>query len=173
MSEPLSPEFRAELRESLLGAIQDFFDEQLPPRAEGASAKRPRVTDRQLQLATAVLLLEVARCDFDLRADELNAVSTGVRDILGLTEDEAVAVVRFAEEEVRQSKRIHEFTNLVDRHYTPEQKKTVVQYLWQVAFADAQLLPSEEYLVRKISELLHVAKADFLDAKITARDAFR
>ncbi len=173
MSEPLSPEFRAELRESLLGAIQDFFDEQLPPRAEGASAKRPRVTDRQLQLATAVLLLEVARCDFDLRADELNAVSTGVRDILGLTEDEAVAVVRFAEEEVRQSKRIHEFTNLVDRHYTPEQKKTVVQYLWQVAFADAQLLPSEEYLVRKISELLHVAKADFLDAKITARNAFR
>ena len=123
MSEPLSPEFRAELRESLLGAIQDFFDEQLAPRAEGASAKRPRVTDRQLQLATAVLLLEVARCDFDLRADELNAVSTGVRDILGLTEDEAVAVVRFAEEEVRQSKRIHEFTNLVDRHYTPEQKK--------------------------------------------------
>ena len=53
MSEPLSPEFRAELRESLLGAIQDFFDEQLAPRAEGASAKRPRVTDRQLQLATA------------------------------------------------------------------------------------------------------------------------
>ena len=173
MSEPLSPELQAELRESLLGAIQDFFDEQLAPKAEGAGPKRQRVTDRQLQLAMAVLLLEVARCDFDLRADELNAVSAGVRDILGLTEDEAAAVVRFAEEEVRQSKRIHEFTNLVDRHYTPEQKKTVVQYLWQVAFADAQLLPSEEYLVRKISELLHVPQADFLDAKIKARDAFR
>ncbi len=174
MSEPLSPELRAELRESLLGAIQNFFDEQLAPKAEGdAGVTQKRVTDRQLQLATAVLLLEVARCDFDLRADELNAVSAGVRDILGLTEDEASAVVRFAEEEVRQSKRIHEFTNLVDRNYTPEQKKTVVQYLWQVAFADAQLLPSEEYLVRKISELLHVPKADFLDAKIKARDAFR
>ena len=108
-----------------------------------------------------------------MRADELNAVSAGVRNILGLTEDEASAVVRFAEEEVRQSKRIHEFTNLVDRNYTPEQKKTVVQYLWQVAFADAQLLPSEEYLVRKISELLHVPKADFLAARIKERDAFR
>ena len=49
----------------------------------------------------------------------------------------------------------------------------MVQYLWQVAFADAQLLPSEEYLVRKLSELLHVPKADFLDAKTKARDAFR
>ena len=55
----------------------------------------------------------------------------------------------------------------------PEQKKTVVRYLWQVAFADAQLLPSEEYLVRKIADLLHVPQADFLDAKIKARDAFR
>lgn len=173
MPDPLSPELRAELQQSLLEAIHDFFDDQLAPGAKDADAKRQRVTDRQLQLATAVLLLEVARSDFDLRADEFNAVSTGVKDILGLTEDEAVAVVRFAEEEVRQSRRIHEFTNLVDRNYTAEQKKTVVQYLWQVAYADAQLLPSEEYLVRKISELLHVPQSDFLDAKIKAREAFR
>jgi uncharacterized tellurite resistance protein B-like protein len=108
-----------------------------------------------------------------LRADEFHAVLNGVRRILGLTEDEAVAVVRLAEEEVRQSKRIYEFTRLIDAHYTLEQKKTVVQYLWHVAFADAQLLASEEYLVRKISELLNVPLSDFLEAKDKAREAFR
>lgn len=174
MSESLSPELRAELEESLLEAIQDFFDERLMPQGAGASkVKRTRVTDRQLQLATAVLLLEVARCDFDLRADEFNAVSEGVKDVLGLTDDEAVAVVRFAEEEVRQSKRLHQFTALIDQNYSPPQKKKVVEYLWHVAFADAQLLPSEEYIVRKIAGHLHVSKADFLDAKIRAREAFR
>lgn len=174
MSDSISPELRAELQQSLLEAIQEFFDDRLMPQsAEGVKVKKKRVTDRQLQLATAVLLLEVARCDFDLRADEFNAVSAGVRDILGLTEDEAIAVVRFAEEEVRQSKRMHQFTTLIDRNYSPEQKKKVIQYLWQVAFADAQLLPSEEYIVRKIAGLLHVSQPDFLDAKIKARDAFR
>lgn len=173
------PELRAELTESLLHAIQDFFDTRLKPEeapVEGTApggATRRRVTDRQLQLATAVLLLEVARSDFDLRADEFNAVITGVRQALHLTDDEAIAVVRFAEEEVRQSKRLYEFTRLIDAHYTLEQKKTVVQYLWQVAFADAQLLASEEYLVRKISELLNVPLADFLEAKIKARESFR
>ncbi len=146
------------------------------PQAQTGSAskvERTRVTDRQLQLATAVLLLEVARCDFDLRADELNAVSRGVRDVLGLAEDEAVAVVRFAEEEVRQSKRLYLFTELIDKNYSPEQKKLVIHYLWQVAFADAPLVATEEYIVRKIADLLHVPRADFLDAKIKARDSFR
>lgn len=174
MTDSNPPELSAELKESLLEAIQDFFDERLMPQAEGAAeVKRTRVTDRQLQLATAVLLLEVARCDFDLRADEFKAVSNGVREVLGLTEDEAIAVVRFAEEEVRQSKRLYQFTELIDKNYSAEQKKLVAQYLWQVAFADAQLLASEEYIVRKIANLIHVPLADFLDAKIKARDSFR
>ena len=147
----------------------------MPQAQTGSGSKvgRTRVTDRQLQLATAVLLLEVARCDFDLRAEEFKAVSRGVREVPGLTEDEATAVARFAEEEVRQSKRLYQFTDLIDKNYAPEQKKLVVQYLWPFAFADAQLVATEEYIVHKISDLRHVPLADFLDAKITARDSFR
>ncbi len=169
--EILSPRLRAELEESLSQPIQVFFELKLKPEGDGSS--RTRVTDRQLQLATAVLLLEAARCDFDLRADEFNAVLGAVRRMMGLTEDEAVAVIRFAEEEVRQSKRLYEFTNLIKVNYTPEQKKALVQYLWQVVFADAQLVASEEYIVRKVSDLVEVPLADFLDAKIKARDSFR
>lgn len=174
MTESLSPEFRSELTSSLLEAIHDFFDDHLAPEERPpVTGKRSRVTDRRLQLATAVLLLEVARSDFDLRADEFRALLASVQQILGLTEDESVAVVRFAEEEVRQSKRIHEFTRLIDESYSPEEKRNVMRFLWQVAFSDAQLLASEEYIVRKIADLLHVPLADFLAAKIEARDRFR
>ena len=58
MTDSRSPDISAELKESLMEAIQDFFDERLmsQPQAkpEAASkAERTRVTDRQLQLATA------------------------------------------------------------------------------------------------------------------------
>jgi uncharacterized tellurite resistance protein B-like protein len=170
--EILSPELRAELEQSLSQTIHAFFELKLKPQPESAAGGE-RVTDRQLQLATAVLLLESTRCDFDLRADELNAVLGAVRRMMGLTEEEAVRVIRFAEEEVRQSRRLYEFTGLIDRSYSPEQKKALVQNLWQVVFSDAQLVASEEYMVRKIADLLHVPLADFLDAKIRARDGFR
>jgi uncharacterized tellurite resistance protein B-like protein len=173
----------SELESSLIAAIQKFFDENLSPSEESGAgsgaakktseAKRVRVTDRQLQLATAVLLLEVARSDFDLCADEFQTLAKGVQRVLGLTEDEAMVAVRFAENEVKHSKRIHQFTTLIDENYGPEQKKRVVRNLWQVAFADAELRAAEEYLIRKISDLLHVPRADFLAAKIEARDAFR
>jgi len=173
--EILSPELRAELEESLSQTIHAFFENKLKPHLDGsgASASRTRVTDRQIQLATAVLLLESARCDFDLRADEFNAILGAVRRMMGLTEDEAAAVIRYAEEEVRQSRRLYEFTALIDETYSSEQKKALVEHLWHVVFADAQLVASEEYVVRKIADLLNVPLADFLDAKIRARDSFR
>lgn len=88
LTDSRSSQISAELKESLLEAIHDFFDERLMPPAQtgaGSKVERTRVTDRQLQLATAVLLLEVARCDFDLRADEFKAVSRDVREVLGLS----------------------------------------------------------------------------------------
>ena len=54
-----------------------------------------------------------------------------------------------------------------------EQKKLLVEQMWRVAFADAEILAHEEYLVRKVAGLLHLPLADFLEAKIRARDAFR
>ena len=36
-----------------------------------------------------------------------------------------------------------------------------------------QLVASEEYMVRKIADLLNLPLADFLEAKIRARDNFR
>src|SRR3989304_2088747 len=156
--ELLSPELRAELEESLSQTIHVFFELKLKPQLDGASTSgtRTRVTDRQLQLATAVLLLEAARCDFDLRADEFNAILGAVRRMMGLTEDEAVAVIRFAEEEVRQSKRLYEFTRLIDVNYTSEQKKALVQHLWQVAFADAHRVASEADLGVEAAAHRHV-----------------
>jgi len=49
----------------------------------------------------------------------------------------------------------------------------LIEQMWRVAFADAQILAHEEYLIRKVSELLNVPLADFLEAKIRARDAFK
>jgi uncharacterized tellurite resistance protein B-like protein len=55
---------------------------------------------------------------------------------------------------------------------TPAQRKKVVESLWQLAFADAELAGQEEYFVRKVSEALGLSTADLIEAKIVAREAF-
>ena len=50
-------------------------------------------------------------------------------------------------------------------HFTPEQKVSVVEMLWQVAYAEGRLDPYEEALVRKIADLIYVPHREFIQAK--------
>lgn len=43
-----------------------------------------------------------------------------------------------------------------------EQKIQLIESLWKIAFIDGELDVHEEYLVRKISELLYVPHSDFI-----------
>jgi uncharacterized tellurite resistance protein B-like protein len=45
----------------------------------------------------------------------------------------------------------------------------VVEYLWQVAFADGRLDAHEQHFMRKIADLLYIPHADYVAAKQRAR----
>ena len=83
------------------------------------------------------------------------------------------ALIRDAEQEIDVAVPLRDFIQAIDTRFNLAQKKQVVELLWRVAFADAEILPAEEYLVRKISNQIHLPLADFLDAKIRARDGFQ
>lgn len=162
-----SPEVVEELKAAMLDAVQQFFDEHLEPADEAITA------DKQLQLATAALLIEMTRADHEIKVDEVEAVTQAVQRALGLGPDETKQLVRLAEEQVKVPGSFREFARLIDGRYSLEQKRRIVTLLWKVAFADAVLTRHEEYLVRKIAGLIHLPLADFAAAKIRARDEFR
>lgn len=123
----------------------------------------------QLQLATAALLIEVSKQDFEVTEDERGAIGDALRTSFGLGDEETAEIVRLANEELGESISIYDFTRLVDRHFTPEQKVHIVGLLWQVAFSDQRLQEREEHLIRKIAKLLHVSHEDFIAEKIRVK----
>jgi len=126
-----------------------------------------------LELATAALLIEVSRADFDVSEDERTAIVEQVRRSFGLTEEETREIVDLAEEEVARSVSLYEFTRLVDRSFAPEQKRHVVGLLWEIALSDERIEAREEHLIRKIATLLHVSHEAFIAEKISARERRR
>ena len=42
--------------------------------------------------------------------------------------------------------------------------------MWQIAYADGELDKYEEYIIRRVSELIYVAHNDFIRAKQWARE---
>jgi uncharacterized tellurite resistance protein B-like protein len=157
-----------QLKKTMIEAIEQYFEEHLDIRD-------PKLDDatRRLNVAAAALLIETTRADHEISDEERLAVTRAVQKVLGLTGTETAELIRLAEHEVRDSVPLHEFTRLVGRRFSIEQKRQLLQALWQVAFSDAQLEAHEEYLVRKVAELLDLSRADLVEAKIRARDAFR
>ena len=154
-----------ESREALVRELEDYFTGRREPPGDASRG------ERELRVATAALLVQMCRADFESRHDEHRAVTRALEQVLEATPEEAAAVVRLAEEQI-QARPIHAFTSLIDRSFTREEKRRLVEGLWKVALADAELVAHEEYLVRKIAELIHLPWEDFLRAKLGAKEAF-
>jgi len=129
-------------------------------------------SERDLQLALVVMLVQVLRADLEIKDEELEAVIGAVQEILGVDREEATELMRAAAHSARDSEGMRQAVERLDRHLTRGQRLQLVEWLWRVAMADAEILAQEEYLIRKISELLGLTSADIIEAKVRALEAF-
>jgi uncharacterized tellurite resistance protein B-like protein len=149
----------------MLAAIREFFEKNLSAQATA------RDESHAIALATAALLLEVVRMDGDIEPRERDMVLRAVREKFGLSAGEADALVELAEAEARQATDYFQFTSLLNQHFSTEQKARVIEHMWRVAYADAELSAWEQHLIRKIAALLYVSHADYVAAKMRAKEA--
>jgi|SRR5688572_20258839 len=148
----------------MLKAIRRFFEDNIATPANEA------LDEHRLQVATAALLAEVMRLD-GVAAPERRAVLDAVKRRFDLTDDEATTLVDLAEAESRDAVDYYQFTSLINREFAPEQKVHIVELMWQVVYADAELSAHEHHVMRKIADLLYIPHGDYIAAKLRARDA--
>jgi uncharacterized tellurite resistance protein B-like protein len=121
-------------------------------------------SDRQ-QLALAALLVEMARADFDESQDEHNRIIELLSHHFELTSAEALELLNRARKANDKSVCLFDFTRALHESLDAEQKLAVIRLLWLVALADAKLDKYEDYLVRKVADLLYVSHSDVMRIK--------
>jgi len=155
-------------RAELVREIRDFLESQWPPAADGPAA----ITDRRLRLAAAVLMVSVVRADHESQPDERRELEGSLTRALDLEDGQAAVVVRAAEEAIARGVRFPLVLARLARECSTAQKLRLVEALWAIAFADAELAGHEEYLVRKIAVQLGLHTADLVETKVRAREEF-
>lgn len=159
----------SEIEAALLQAIHEFFEERTAATAE-VVPEAETVRDGLLQLATTVLFLQMIAADHGSRHDEHKTLLGVLSRVLRVEGEQAAIIIRAAEQHVK--KPLKKLLRVLRERCTPLQKKKVVESMWRLAFADAELAGQEEYFVRKVSESLGLSTADLVEAKILAREAF-
>jgi len=150
----------------LLSKISAFFERHLQP-AGGASAP---LSHSQKQLAVAALLIEVAMADHIFDEREMLTLQQHLKQKFAITNAQLAELIELAKEESADATSLHQFTTLVHQHCNPQEKFELLVSMWELAFADNDLNKYEEYVIRKVADLIYVSHAEFMRAKSIAKN---
>ena len=126
--------------------------------------------EHRLQLASAVLLFEVAQADRDFSDIERTKVQEAIRSKFSLSEDEISELMSLANDKSRDATDYHQFTSLLNKSFSLQQKIRLIELMWQVAYIDGELDRHEDHFIRKISELLYLRQTELLSARERAKN---
>jgi len=145
----------------MLEAIKNFFRTSMSP----ASPAPERESRKDLRLAACALLLELAHADNEFGEEERGHLESAIRRQFGLDPTQADTLLRLAEEARAESVDLWQFTNLIAENYSLGQKMVLAEIMWGLVYADGRLAAKEDYLMRKISNLLRLEPGYLAEAR--------
>ena len=152
----------------MLTALKDLLERALP---DGASSSDAESREHGIELATALLLVEVARADYEQDYKEDEQVAKLLRGHFELSRDELELLVRQAKEEADHAASLQSFTRELHEKLSLAEKHRIIEMLWRVAFADKHLDKHEDHVVRKIAGLLYISHSDLIRIRNEVRSS--
>jgi uncharacterized tellurite resistance protein B-like protein len=119
-----------------------------------------------LELATAALLIELARADFSESTTELEAIGHVLQRRFNLDAQTLDRLVADATRRADRAVSLHEFTHRLNLELPEADKLAIIEMLWRVSNADGSIDKHEEHLIRRIAGLLHVSDRDRVRLKL-------
>ena len=136
----------------------------------GSSKSEKGAENNQLGMALAVLMLEVAKSDFEESEAEIQTMTAWLESQdLGFTSADVTQLLGSARHEQAGSAGLFEYTRRACERTSIGERVQLVEQLWRIAYADGVVDKYEEAAIRKASELLYVPHSDFIRAKFLAQ----
>jgi uncharacterized tellurite resistance protein B-like protein len=151
----------------MFDSLQELFDKF----TGGSPEETPAQREHALNLAAAVLLVEVMRSDASVAPAERKAVSAALARRLSLDEVELAVLVAQAETETKKANDYFHFTSRINDHCSQQDKAALVEAMWGVAYADGVLDANEIHVISKVAGLLNVPHGEYIAAKLRAKEA--
>jgi uncharacterized tellurite resistance protein B-like protein len=111
----------------------------------------------------------MAHVDDEFSISEETTIRDILRKELRIHEKDVDEIMGLAMQESQQAVGLYEYTRFINRVLTLDERRTLIEYLWKVIYADGVLDQYEDYLVHKLANLLHIEHDDMIAAKIKMR----
>jgi len=127
-------------------------------RRKQRSKKGP--SQKELELAVAVLLVDLASCDEHFDPEEREAIIKGMRRIFGTSRPDVIALMNQASLALENLRGPAAFADLLKENLNDDEKQVVMEVIEEVIMADNVEDGFETYLRSRFAQLLGIKKAD-------------
>lgn len=152
----------------MFSVVKRFFSSASGDRQAAAPG-----VGHDVRVAVCALLVEMARIDETFTPAELEAVLSILKDRYGLSAEHAEALIAEAERELAESVDLWQFARLINAHYSNAEKMEIIETLWRIVYVDGRMDKYENYLMKKLSNLLRLSHRQLIDAKLKILNAER
>ena len=136
------------------------------PKNTAADTGRSSSADRELQIATCALLLDIARADTEFTPEEERKIEHLMRSHFALSEEAFLEIKKLSEQKLKGSIDLWQFAKTIKEQYSYKEKEKIIEMLWEIIYTDDSLHAHEDYLVHKVAELLNLDHGKLIDAKM-------
>jgi len=153
----------------MLSRIIASLNPKLNPDLEESPFERAR-------LATAVLFVDLARCDGFFDETERDVITKLLRERFTLTFSQADSLVRYAEKEIdsvwEDCWDNRKYCNRILGAYSKTERARLVEMLWEIAYTDGALAPFETSLIWQTANRIGVSAPATENARRTVLARF-
>ena len=119
----------------------------------------------EIELTATILAYEIARSDGHISKSELDLLLNEVKKITSKVNKSQDEILEIIEMYSKNSVSFYEFIEDINKDFSKEEKLSLIQFLWDIAYADAILEVNEERLVRRIADLINIKDLEVLKLK--------
>ena len=121
----------------------------------------------QLRLATAAVLLDIGYADGEFSPAEDGDLVGYLQRAFALDEAGARDLVDAAKEIRGRTIDHFDLTNFIRKNASIEERVEIVKTMWRMVYSDGKLTDYENYLVRKLADLLGLEHRQMIETKVS------
>ena len=129
-------------------------------------------TSNSVLLSAISLMIEVSLADEIMDISELETLKKVLLNEFEVKENDLENLISDAKKNQNSSTSLYEFTRKINDEYEFDDKKNLILSMWKIAYADGNIDKYEEYVIRKVSDLIYISHPDFIESKQKARGEY-
>ena len=145
----------------MFNKIKEYFEGEASLQVD----KSGKVTDEDMQIATGLLLLEMAGKDEDFAPEEVQAIFRAMESEFDLKDTEVMALLEDAEQIRKEKGKIDEIVTSINNNFDTKQKQIVLSMIWRVVMADGNIDKFESRFATQMRFRLQLTEEEAKEAR--------